>query len=514
MKQIVLFLMVISLVGMVSAIDDNETNITATNITNLLEYPIYEGPPLQIENGQCVPLNATVDISSIGWNVPKIGYYGRYFDDYAPSDSIPIKTVNLPEVRRIIEPTTTPLLQTFWINPVLFAGSLGYWYQYYGDSYERAGNLRMFRVNYTCPPPIGVQEFVVSINATNFTVPKKMDWLVDKHISDIYVARGDNSMPLQTNVGDRWWLFGRTDAIYDQSTAGNLVIPSSKTENFEIGDYHIVMVSPGENNIYEAEYTDSYKPALFEPYQEAIISPFRNVTPIIITGIDPKTIEDHLKTAVRGSKDDSFYDLKLVVEGPEIQVGRIDAIKTPSNNTWYNLRGYTNMINGTVLTIQIDKEKINEKTRNIREWHTTAEGLDPGSWRQFNILFPVDYSLISPGPHDITVSAPNGAEIIVPIYIYKELPDHNVPPQFAEYFGVSPFVTPVVVVQTVTIPVPGPVQYVKVTPSDQQVKDAQTKVVNDTFWIWVTQIIGGLIGIWLAYRLVKYVISIMRRLNV
>ena len=504
MKVPILFLALLLLVGAVYA--DNNTTLSG--------YKAYDGPPLQIKNGQCVPLNATVDISPIGWNVPKIAYYGRYMDDFAPGNSSLIQTVDLPDVRTIIEPTNKPLLQTFWINPAVFGNSTGYWYQYYNNENERAGNLRMFRVNLTCPTPKEAQEFLVSVSAINFTIPKKMDWLVDKHISDIYVARGDDTMEISTPVNTKWWLFGRVDAIYDQPTNGKLVVPSPKTINFEYGDYHVAIISPGKNGIIEEEYTNSYKPVIFEPYQEAIISPFRNVTPVVITKYDPKTVEERLKLATRGSQDDNYYFLNLVIEEPEIQIGRIDAMNTPTNDTWYNLRGYTNMINGTILTVQIDKEKINGETKYIREWTTTAEGLDPGSWRQFNILFPVDYSLISPGQHYITVSSPNGAQITTPFYIYKELADHHKPPQFAEYFGVSPFVTPVVVIQTVTIPIPGPVQFVEVTPSDQQIKDAQTTAVNERFWIWFAQIFCGVVGIWLAYRLVKYVISIMRRLKI
>jgi len=56
----------------------------------------------------------------------------------------------------------------------------------------------------------------------------------------------------------------------------------------------------------------------------------------------------------------------------------------------------------------------------------------------------------------------------VPFYVYKEPPAHYVPPQYIEYVGASPFVTPKVitktVVQTVTVQIPGPVQ--TITPSE------------------------------------------------
>ena len=440
-----------------------------------------------IENGQCVALNSTVDIGSLGWGIPHISWYGRYENSLAPDNSTVAKqTLDMPN--------TVSALSQYYIDPRIFGPYPGFWYQDYGrPDLNTAANLRMFYVNDTCPPPHQYQEIVVQVNVTNKTIPQRLDFLPDKHMADILVARGDDSMPIDEGEPFHWWLFGTYHGVYDQSSpATSLIIPSEATLNFEPGNYDLVEVYAGHNNLLEENYQPDYKYFWGENRtHEVIISPLRSVVPVDITQYDgqmqnPRAVEPLLINAVRGSLDDAYKPRSVLFQEPDIQIMRLDAITNPSNDTWYNIRGYTNAINGTALTITIDPKTINQKTIKARQFTTTAEGLDPGSYRQFDVLVPIDYTQIFPGYHDLEVSEPNGANQIIQFYVYKELPPHYIPPQYVEYLGASPYITPekIPVPYTVTVTVPVPV-----TPSDEQVHAqqviAEREVSNehDRFWV-------------------------------
>ena len=71
--------------------------------------PVYN-ETLHITNGQCVPLNSTVDISSLGWGVPYLSWYGRYENTFDPGGS------TIPKYR-IKQPSSVTELKKYYINP-------------------------------------------------------------------------------------------------------------------------------------------------------------------------------------------------------------------------------------------------------------------------------------------------------------------------------------------------------------------------------------------------------------
>lgn len=464
----------------------------------IMVIPISAEP---IQNGQCVELNSTVDISPIGWGLTHIVYYGRYVDEFSPipDDISVVKTYPMP--------SSLNLLKNFWIDPELFGDSLGYWYQGYGNKKwnDRAANNRLFYVSTNCTQPKKEQVNITEQILENTSIPKKMDYLPEKFESDILIARGYESMPMDVDANSKWWLIGNSFSMYDQSPQdGYLSISPDITEQMEPGEYHLYVISPGENGIMEVRYEENHD------INPVLISDIRGTNPIPILQTDtPKNVEDKLRAMIGRSRDDTHKIYKISVMDPEIQIGRIDAL-TGMDKSWYNIRGYTTMNNGTILKIQIDKEKINAITKPIREWTTNTDGVYLGAWRKFNTMVPVDYKQINPGPHEITISA-NGVEISVPIYIHREQDPHYTPPEYTEYFGTSPFVTPKIIEREV----PGPVQIktvtVTITPSEEQIYKAQEKVITNHIWEWIFAIMVIMGGIRGMIYLIRYLVSVYRR---
>lgn len=465
--------------------------------------------PLHIENGGCVPINSTVDISSLGWGVPYITYYGLYEDSFDPGNTTPKAKISLPY--------SAKALKTYYIDPVIFGDKPGFWYQNY-EEYKPTGaaNYRMFFVDETCNMPVIVNatEFI-NITPINTTYPKPMPYLPEKPVGALLLARGDSVAFTAPNaVESNVWVFGRDKdfSIYDYKTNQNVVFfDAEQFMNFEVGDYDAVIIQKGNNSILEEGYDPSYQPEKYTTMRwPAITSPFRNVSPINIHGIQPRLVEDLLINRVNESFDDKYTIWPISFQDPEIQIKRVDALRSLNNNTWYNIRGYTNVINGTILTITIDADNLNEETRDIRQWETTVQGLDSDAWRQFNALIPVDYDNIFPGYHYITITSKTGATQTVPIYIYRELPKHYVPPEYTEYFGTSPFVTPKIIEKEV--PVPGPTRIVEVivTSSDQEITDKAQSLIGG-YAIIAAIILALLYGL---YRAARYALSVWKRARI
>jgi hypothetical protein len=473
----------------------------------LTPYPVYN-EIRQIQNGGCVEINATVDISSLGWGVQRLDYYNRWTDVFSTGSAPPAYSIPIPY--------SAKALKTFWLDPSIFGTRTGYWYQgYLGNGTEPAGNLRMFRVNATCPVKPIQEPINVTVNTIDKTVPDPLPYLPAKKEGNVLLARGDE---ISVNAGSpvRWWLFGPgpDDIVRDRDVSnpkGTLTITEEDMHGLSTGDYRMLMIRAGDNQIYEEYYNPAYTPyRMADRTYPVIESPFRSVEPVDIEGRQPGQVRDLLVKSVASSIDDSATEWTLHYQEPEIQVKQVNAIESEqTNSTWYNIRGYTNLAAGTVLTVTIDKYNLNEITRNIRETQATVIGSsNAGEWRQFNALIQVDYKNIFPGMHDVTVAAGDRTSQTVQVYIYKELPAHYVPPQYIEYTGVSPYVTPQIIEKIVTIEVPGPerVREVHIAPTAEELQAAREKAD----WEIVRTIAGALallgailgIGWWIrsAYR--------------
>ena len=450
-------------------------NVTATSTPSVVNKNWT--PPLHIINGQCVPINSTVDVSELGWGISQITWYGRYMDDFNPGNQTPWFSLPMPDTPRELE--------NFYIDPRIFETRQGYWYEYYPNMQaELSANLRFFYVNETCPiPPLVNYTVNLTMASVNETVPQPLPWLPQKKESDILIAYGDH-MTVNVTPNTHYWMFGYDPRNYQYDTpvvGSNISLNTLNWTNWAYGDFKIAFVSPGASNILEEIYnpayvTDKYANTTFP----AIESPFRNVQPINIYGLDPMNVLDRLQKAVAASSTgNNITTMTMEYQKPYIEIDGINGLENPTNDTFIDVRGYTNVVTGTPITLTIDTDKLNAKTVGIRQFTTIANGtIDPGVWREFDVVIPMSYSEIPPGEHNITASVPEGAQQTVSFYIYQTPGNSYVPPQYINYIGASPYITPNTVTVTVTVPGPTKTIVVTETPSDEQIRAAAKTIVD------------------------------------
>ncbi len=288
---------------------------------------------------------------------------------------------------------------------------------------------------------------------------------------------------------------------------GTVKLLTGDTDNYEPGIYDLVIVDAGKNEILEEMISADGK---------EIISPFRSVNPVNIYGLQPKTVEQRLNVQVSKSIDDKTHVWKLSLQDPAIQITRLDELTNITGMHFYDFRGYTNVEEGTDITIKVDERLINNETERYKVYHTKAVGDKIGYWRQFQIVIPVDYNEIFPGKHTITATTESGARMDVEIYIYKEPAPHYQPANYTEYVGRNPFIptpTPITITKEVQ-KVVTQVVVQTVAPSDAQVKAQQDIVIGEKVNSLV--IAGIIIAVLLAgiYFGGKWALSIYRRMKV
>jgi len=459
--------------------------VTGNYVPNQTMLPYYPGV-MHILNGQCVPLNATIDISSLGWGVPEISYYGLWYRGF--------NAENISDEYDISLPDTPSALSNYYLDPAVFGNKFGFWFENYvqqsyilsnGEVYnpEESGNDRMFYLNLTCPPPPNYTFLQAQQTTVNVT-PQPSPFLSLRKTSDMVLAVGDKEI-LNVTTPNHWWLFGYLGGqqILDQADndISSLTLDSSNW-NITTGDYDLEVVnpeiiSPSNTSIYEEKYVPDY-PSGFSSFP-AIISPFRNSIVKNILGLNPQNIDDDLHEMVTASFGNNITTYHIEYEQPYVTIEDLDIITNQTNYTWMNVRGYTDMADGTPVALTLDQGVFFKDLNNTHMFAAQAMSSDPGVLREYNALFPIDLDNIWPGPHNITAMLPGGQYTSVQFYRYIAPPANYIPPQHITYMGASPFIPPVTV--TVTVPVPGPTQYVDrpIPPTEQQINDAAWKIVGN-----------------------------------
>jgi hypothetical protein len=472
-------------------------NISTVNVTDTNLTPVTFSVNTRIMQGQCVELNSTIDVSGLGWYSGQIDYFGRYFRDFSP-------VVNQTTVSTAKIPSSVKAAREFYVDPAIFGPYPGYWYAHY-DTDQKAGNSRFFYVNETCP--MNESNWIIrpteSVVVISNKTPAPTGRLDERHVTDILLAHGDTlAYVAPNNTYSRVWVFGPGGIVYDYPTVDNVVqFKEDVFRNIPPGDYNVLIIQPGPNGIVEEYYDPAWKPERFSnDTWPAIISPFRDVDPININGMPPLMVQDLLEQRVMNSRDDVINKWKLTVQEPEIQIMQINQIITSENLVWVNIRGYTNVVNNTELTIKFDAGTPGYGMTGP-DISTIAKGTeDPGAWRQFNSMFLVNFKDISPGPHSYTMTSPQGASATVPIYKRVELPAHYVPNQTLEFFDNSPFIpkpTPEIVEKVVEKEV---IKYQTVI--EKEPLDYPTLAYNVSIWL-IPLLIAIPVGIYILIVLVS-----------
>lgn len=374
-----------------------------------------------IMQGQCVELNKTYDIAGIGWYNEKIVYYGQWYDAYTNDDNSTVEaTLKIP--------SGISKLQNFYIDPVFFGNRLGYWYNSY-EIYERGGNSRLFYVAGTCKPVNKTEPVPVTYNKsfdTNTSIlPSKPSGV------NILLARGDN-LVIQNESIMRYWIFGNEYGNYDINK-DKVRISATEFQNNAPGKYIIAVVYPGKNGIIEEYYNEK---------ESVIESVFKNYPNEQVRGFAPMVVKDRLDQMVKRSYDDTIEYFTVSFDDPIIQVITQDQIDWANNKSYLDIRGYTNVINGTVIKAELESE-----TQNlVRYPRISAEStvIEYGSieWRQFKLLLPFNIDELPNGKHYVIISTPRSSRIILEPYIREELAEHYVPPGTIRFVDNSPFIPP------------------------------------------------------------------------
>lgn len=442
---------------------------------NWSEYPQYDpANATRIKQGDYVHLGETIDIAGNGWFTGFIAYNGKYETSYnlAASENA---TLTRKEV-------SSRNLSAYYIDPEYYSDKLGWWYSDYNElspnGYDRLFYVGAYPKVETLIEKINKKialdkEAILTAVIKNLTaMPEKPAWnhgiIISRNVSTALSA------PYQDT---RYWIFtnGEQDAsLYDRplESPGMIQLARLTTANLKEGVYDIIFTQPDSLGQYEQTYNLE---------KHSISSPFRDTPDIIIYGRNGNAVEGMLEQQIKTSRQTNYTKWIVNIEDPKIEIKKLDAWHF-GNNSLFTISGYTNMNEGSKLTVIMDANLKGDKWYGIRQW--TANVTDHGGmnyYRTWNATFAVDLSGLSTGPHSMTVISDAGASATVPFYKNKDIPAHYQPLQYIEYIGNSPFIAPIYINTTIIKEVPGPVQTVIVheTPAPAEVRAAADKIAMD-----------------------------------
>jgi len=454
-------------------------------------YPL--NPPYRLDHqGQTVYINDTIDIYGYGWGTG-VAWYGRYGE------------YNLPQYVKSLTGYKKDAIN-FWLDPSIFSGRGGMWYQFYDNTTENNGNLELFYLvegyrNKSITLANGTTNFE-NISISNVTVPVKIpDFILqDIHVTDYLVSRNDS---LNTRF-EKMWLFGRVNGLYNVS--GNLSI--SQVNLLEPGQYKLTSHKSGKNTIFEVGYDNT---------TETLTTPWRNIEPINIAGIQPRLVLPRFETII-AKTDDEIVTYDMEVQEPSLTINRMDEIAVGGNipvafgidTTVLDVRGYTNAKAGTKISAIIDPDKQTARTVNASTYTTITEGSDLGGLRYYRVYLPIIKKEMPNGIHTLKVTSQIGG-VAYADFMISELPaDSYVPNATLKYIGDRnpwiPTPTPITITNVVekTVVVKETIVVkVNVTPSQESVNAA----VSD-YWTGILKMVLIALG---TIVFVGYLASIIYR---
>jgi hypothetical protein len=466
----------------------NTTNVTISNSSFVIsDEPTYGFTPeyrLDAQGGT-VYINDTIDNRGQGWN-KALAWYGKYSES---DDARYILDYNY-------DPYSTKNPKHFYIDPAIFSGRSGAWYQYYGNATERNGNLIAFVVkeeyrNYTMTLPNG-EVFNMSMAISNSSRPvdapiPKEQIMPEVPVTGYLIPHGES---LTTNLS-KVWLFGNTKGLYDRT--GD--ISKADIQSLPVGSYKLVKQEPGNNTIIEVGYDST---------TNQLTSPWKGIASIPIDGLQPMMVLDQFVNMERKT-DDKIETYNMEIQEPDITINKIDEvdvgtriqIKYEPGLTLLDVRGYSNVANGTKLYFVMDPDKQTVRSIERNTFITEAIKTSPGNKSYYRMYIPINKNTMYNGIHTIKAYTDIGGSVYSDFPVSEMPADSYVPNASLKYIGDSnpwkPNMTipdPIIVVQTQRI-----VEYVKVnvTPEPEALNAAQKKAVAEKVGEIVTD--GIIIGV-------------------
>jgi hypothetical protein len=264
------------------------------------------------------------------------------------------------------------------------------------------------------------------------------------------------------------------------------------TSNLETGSYKLLLQK--KNSSYsdftvrydtERDVVEWFDPKLFVVHE------------LSLSGLAPIVALEKIKEIFPDSKD--TYSLHTFeVQEPSITISRRDTIYV-NGSTVLDIRGYTNAIPGTNITLTLDEDKQTPRTLPIYTFHGYAEGNFDGNMRYYQIYVPIRPMDMTNGMHTLKATTGIGGEMLADFPISEFPADSYVPNASVKYIGDrNPWIpTPTPEVITVVKEIPGPTVtiIVTVTPEETVVRAQQEKVIDEKISFWFPRIITTIIGL-------------------
>jgi hypothetical protein len=471
----------------VIVVTPTETPILPTPVPTLIPY---------IGQGDTVYVGDYIDISGAAPPYTSLAYW----DGYDMYDSPPKYNLSLPDGKRGY--------YKFYLDPEIFGQRLGRWYKYSGE-YEKQGNNRIFTVmppklfNSTLTFPNGTSINLSELIQQNYTPLnlKPSPLLPEKRITDYVVAKGDE---LDLPSGDyRVWILGGKTGVY--SNIGHNITKEQITA-LDGGNYDIVFQYPGNNTIYDASCDT--------PLCKNLIPGLYGKTPVNIEGKSP-IVYDELKKMLVGT-DDALVEYHLQVENPYITIHQADEIEYTTHSA-LNVRGYSNVANGTKITVSLDEKNAYYKDIPKIQMQTVAVRTAPGNLSYYSVNVPFNYDDLAADArnHTLTARTELGGIVQKDFKISLMPADSYRPNATLKYIeGRNPFVptpTPEVVTKIET-QIVTQIVTVQVTPSNETVYAQQKKAQDDVAANWVSLAVTILLAIAVLIGLGYYAMRVWRRL--
>jgi hypothetical protein len=406
---------------------------------------------------------------------------------------------NATQIPGVVPPNTIISLKhpnRLFIDPNQYP--VGNYYKWSG-MWERAGNNLAFIVkkrpalNKTSESPP-----LTSAPTTWLTV-KTRPTLEARHVADYLIARGDPlNIPINaTNV----WGFSNRNFFY-KNLQGTLTL--SATESAALGEdtYTLLSHTGGPNTVIEIKYDSPSNAIWFNNVStfELKKTPLAGYVPAHIHEI----FSDYLKTC-----DDEIAVQTMIIQEPTIDIKNI----WDEDTEQIAVNGYTNAKEGTPISLYLDEIRVITKNGGGHVM-AHAKGSDPGAYRTWDVMIPIDFNETAPGQHQITAVLPTGQRQSVSFYVYS-LPEGQKRPQgYVRYIGGNEWVpTPTPVVEYVNVPLkfaplevtPLEVTPLEVTPPQQYYLNIVDAVIvrGVDLLIVLLEILAGLYVSTILYRAIR-----------
>lgn len=449
-----------------------------------------------IGQGDVVYVGDTIDISGVLAPYPGLAYWDG-FDMY---DSVPTYNMTMPDGKRSY--------YHFYLDPAIFSERLGKWMKYDGH-FEKQGNNIAFIVaparakNSTMTFPNGTTVNLSEIQKQNYTPlnVKPAPLLPEKHVADYVVAKGDD---LVLPDGDyHVWIFGRVSGIYSEPSHNITIAQINGLEN---GDYDIVFQYPGNNTIYDAACDKDCK---------NLVPGLYGKKPVDVEGYQPSVVYAKLKEMLVGT-DDTLVKYSLQVDMPYITINQADEIEYVTRSA-LNVRGYSNVKNGTVINVSLDELTMQFKYYPLWYSEGVAVQTSRGNLSYYSVNVPFDYDELAADArnHTLTARTAHGGQVQKDFKISVMPADSYRPNATLKYIeNRNPFIpTPTpeivtkietkIVTQTITIPV---------TPSNETVYEQQHKAQADVADSTLKFVVGAIVALLIVVGAALYALRVWRRL--